>query len=194
MIGAATVVAALAVVAWFTVEYRANKEQAAAQALDQARFVSQSGNLPLAANDLDRIIEQFSGTRSAAEAVILLAQVRLLQEQPHLAAEGLQSAVADLSEQFQAPAYGLLGSALENAGNPADAAVAYENAARTTWYHAVAAQYLNDAGRAWWSAGDAQRAILAYERVLSDYPESRSASEARVRIAELRALAAVPST
>lgn len=186
-IGAAVAVAVVAIATWFTVEYRANKEQAASQALDQARFVSQSGNFPLAANDLARVIDQFSGTVAADEAVILLAQVRLLQDQPNLAAEGLQEGLAGLSDQFKAPAYGLLGSALENIGNLTEAASAYEDAARTSWYDAVAAQYLNDAARASWGAGEMQRAIRLYERVLSEHPESSSAPEARVRLGELRA-------
>ena len=135
----------------------------------------------------DVIKTEFGGTVAADEAVILLAQVRLLQDQPNLAAEGLQEALAGLSDQFKAPAYGLLGSALENIGNLTDAASAYEDAARTSWYDAVAAQYLNDAARASWGAGEMQRAIQLYERVISEYSESTSAPEARVRLGELRA-------
>jgi len=179
----------VAIAGWFTIEYRRSKEEAASQALDQARFASQSGNLPLAANDLSRVISQFAGTSAADEAVIVLAQVRLLQEQPHLAAEELQAVVGGLADQFKAPAYGLLGTALENSGNMPDAASAYESAARSSWYGAVSAQYLNDAARAWWAAGDTAHAIANYEKVLTDYPESNSAVEARVRIAELRAAA-----
>jgi tetratricopeptide (TPR) repeat protein len=183
----AAVVAAAAILGWFTFEYRKNKEQAATEALSQARFASQSGNFPLAANDLTRVISQFAGTSAADEAVILLAQVRLLQEQPNLAAEELESAVDGLAAQFKAPAYGLLGSALENVGRMADAASAYDRAAETSWYGAVAAQYLNDAARAWWAAGDIDASVATYERVMAEYPESTSALEARVRLGELRA-------
>jgi len=188
-------VAALAVVValgWFTFAYRKNKEEAAGEALNQARFASQSGNFPLAANDLSRVISQFRGTSAADEAVILLAQVRLLQEQPNLAAEELEAAVSGLADQFKAPAYGLLGTALENIGRMADAASAYERAAGTSWYDAVAAQYLNDAARAKWVSGDIAGAITTYEQVLEDYPESTSAAEARVRVGELRATAVTP--
>ncbi len=194
VLGGVAAIAVIAIAGWFTIEYRRSKEEAASQALAQARFASQSGNLPLAANDLSRVISQFAGTSAADEAVIILAQVRLLQEQPHLAAEELRATVGGLSGQFKAPAYGLLGAALENTGNMADAASAYEDAARTSWYGSVSAQYLNDAARAWWAAADTTRAITTYEKVLSDYPESASAVEARVRIAELRAGAGLPTT
>jgi tetratricopeptide (TPR) repeat protein len=188
VIAGTAAVAAAAVLGWFTFEYRKNKEQAASEALSQARYASQSGNFPLAANDLTRVIDQFAGTSAADEAVILLAQVRLLQEQPHLAAEELESAVDGLASQFKAPAYGLLGGALENIGRMADAASAFERAAETSWYDAVAAQYLSDAGRAWWAAGDLGASMASYERVVEEYPESTSAVEARVRLGELRAM------
>jgi tetratricopeptide (TPR) repeat protein len=187
-------IATVAVLGWFTLEYRRNKEEAASEALAQARFASQSGNFPLAANDLSRVIDQFSGTSAADEAVILLAQVRLLQEQPNLAAEELQAALGNLSQQFQAPAHGLLGTALENTGRMVEAAQAYESAADACWYDGVAAQYLNDAARAWWASGDLDAAIATYERVLEEHPESSSATEARVRLGELRGMARPPAT
>jgi len=188
VIAGAVAITIVALSAWFVVEYRRNKEAAAAQALEQARFTSQSGNLPLAANDLSRLIDEFSGTAAADEAVILLAQVRLLQEQPDLAADELRQADPDrLRSQFRSPAHGLLGTALENSGQAAGAAQAYEDASQASWYDNVAAEYLLDAGRAWTAVGDATRAVAAYQRILDDYSESPSIVEARVRLAELQA-------
>ena len=188
VIAGATAIAIVALSTWFVVEYRRNKGAAASQALEQARFTSQSGNLPLAANDLGRLIAEFSGTPAADEAVILLAQVRLLQEQPNLAAEEIRGAdPARLRPQFRSPALGLLGTALENTGDAAGAAQAYEDAARTSWYDNVAAEYLLDAARAWTAAGNSTRATAAYRRIIDDYSESPSTVEVRVRLAELLA-------
>jgi predicted negative regulator of RcsB-dependent stress response len=187
-IGGVAAVVAVAAVAIFVVAYQRNREVAAGTSLEQARFATQSGNLPLAASDLSRLIGSFRGTRAADEAVILLGQVRLLQEQPDLAASELREALdRGLEEQFQAPAYSLLGSALENLGSNVPAGEAYMNAANTTWYGLLSAQYLNDAGRAFWAAGDTARAVAAYERVLDEFLDAPSAAEARVRLAELRA-------
>lgn len=195
VIGAAAVVVIVAAVVWFTFEYRSRKESAAQSALEQARFATQSGNLPLAATDLSRLIDTYGGTRAADEAAILLAQVRLLQDEPSLAADELREALdGGMDSQFRAGAFSLLGAALENMGNMADAARAYESAAQEAWYGFLAAQYLNDAGRAYTQAGDTASAIAAYRRVVDDYPDSPSVTESRVRLGELQASAAVPAS
>lgn len=187
VLGVAAVAAAILVV-WFVLEYGRRKEVAATNALNDARGAVQAGNLPLAASDLSRIVDTYGGTVAADEATILLAQVRLQQEQPTVAADELRDALArGLGAQFEAPALGLLGTALEDIGNYRDAAEAYERASAASWYDFVAAQYLSDAGRSFVAARDSARAIAAYEQILSEHEEAPAAAEARVRLAELRA-------
>lgn len=173
---------------WFYVSAEQRKERFAAQALEDARVSAQAGNLPLAASDLSRLVTQYAGTRASDEAVILLAQVRLRQDNPALAMQELQTAIGrGMGEQFQAPAYGLLGVAQEQVGNLRDAAEAYLSAARTAWYEYLQAQYLNEAGRAFWSAGDTNEAAQAYRRIITEFEDAPVAGEARVRLAELTA-------
>ncbi len=187
-LGAALVIAASG--AWFVLEYRGRKEAAAEQALEQARVATQSGNFALAASDLSRMIDSYAGTRASDEAVILLAQVRLIQGQDSVAARELRAALGrGMDPQFRSGASSLLGVALENLGSLSEAGEAYEDAAAAAWYDDLAAQHLNDAGRAYALAGDTARAIATYERVVSDYPEVQGVAEAKVRLAELRASA-----
>jgi predicted negative regulator of RcsB-dependent stress response len=188
LIGGAVAVIALGAGVWFVREYQQRRENAARQTLDQARFATQTGNLALAASDLSRLIASYGGTSAADEAVVILAQVRLLENQAALATQELRQAIDQgLDDQFLAPAYGLLGTALENLGNQTDAGEAYENAADASWYGFLAAQYLSDAGRAFANGGDTARAIAAYERIMRDHETAPTALEARVRLAELRA-------
>jgi predicted negative regulator of RcsB-dependent stress response len=183
-----SIVVIVAASVWFVLEYRSRKENAAQSALEQARFATQTGNLPLAATDLSRLISTYGGTEAADEAVILLAQVRLLQNEASLAADELRKALSGgMDSQFRAGAYSLLGAALENLGNMAEAGRAYEDAAREAWYGFLSAQYLNDAGRAYTEAGDTASAIAAYRRVVQDYGESPSVTESQVRLGELEA-------
>ncbi len=134
---------------WFVTTYQRNKERAAIGALESARRAAQSGNLPLAASDLSRVVSTYRGTLAGDEAVILLGQVRLQQGQPDLAAQEVQAAIGrGVASQFRAQAHGLLGTALEELGDHGQAAQAYENAAAEAWYDFMAAEYLNDAGRA----------------------------------------------
>jgi predicted negative regulator of RcsB-dependent stress response len=188
LIAVASVVVIIGAAAWFLLEYGSRKEAAARQALDQARFATQTGNLPLAATDLSRLIDNYAGTVAASEGAILLAQVRLLQDEETLAVQELRAALAaGLDPQFSAGAYHLLGTALENLGNMSEAAQAYENAAEASWYGLVSAQYLNDAARAYWLSGDTATAITTYRHVTEDYADAPSATEAAVRLGELLA-------
>jgi len=188
LIGALAAVIIIALGTWSVIANQKRKEIDAARALNEARVAAQSGNLPLAASDLSRLKATYRGTLAADEATILLAQVRLLQDQPSLAAEELRTALdGGMEDQFQAPAWGLLATALEQMGSLAEAGRAYETASRLSWYGYVRAQYLNDAGRAYLDAGDTTSSVAAYQRVLDEFADSPGAAEASVRLGELLA-------
>ena len=175
---------------WFVTTYQRNKEYAAIGALENARTAAQSGNLPLAASDLSRVVATYRGTLAGDEAVLLLGQVRLQQGQPDLAAQEVQAAIGrGLASQFRAQAHGLLGTALEELGDYGQAGQAYENAADEAWYDFMAADYLNDAGRVYAVSGDTSKAVALYRRVVTDFEGTQGAAEAAVRVAELEAAA-----
>src|SRR3989442_7103512 len=54
-------------------------EQEAGRRLGQARLAFESKNYPLAASELAQVTENFSGTRAAQQAVLVLGQTPLLQ-------------------------------------------------------------------------------------------------------------------
>jgi len=162
------------------------KEAFASRALDQARGIAESGNLPLAASELQKVITTYGGSRAAQEAVITLNQVRLVNGQHELAAVGLQEFLKSGADpQYRAPAYGLLGRALENAGRPAEAAEAYSKASESASTDYIRAEMLLDAGRAYRNAGQAEKALASYRRVTTDYKDTPFKTEAEVRLAEL---------
>jgi predicted negative regulator of RcsB-dependent stress response len=185
IIGVTTAVLAGGILFWWSARER--REAFAERALASARNSAEAGNLPLAASDLARVVSTYGGTRAGDEATLLLSQVRLLQNQPALAVGDLRKFIASGPRQeFRGPANGLLGGALEDAGQPADAAKAYEAATAATPYKGIQAQYLVDAGRAYVSANDSTQAIRVYERVLKDFKDQPAAIEANVRLNELR--------
>jgi predicted negative regulator of RcsB-dependent stress response len=176
----------LVLVGWLVVMSGRRKEAFAGRALDQATSIAESGNLPLAASELQKITTTYGGTRAAQEAVIRLNQVRLVNGQYELAAVGLQDFIKSGPEpQFKATAYGLMGRALENSKRTAEAAQAYLDAAGAADVDYLKADYLMDAGRAYANAGDKPKAVETYRRVLKDYGKSTSRTEAEVRLAEL---------
>lgn len=160
-------------------------EAIAGRQLQGARYAFENQNLPLAASELARIIENYSGTNAAAEGRLLLAQVRLLQGQPQQSVELLRDFAPSAGAAFGAQAYGLLGAAYENLGRARDAAEAYQTGAERARMDFLRAQMLSDAGRAWAAAGDTAKAIAAYRRIVDELPKEGAVTEAKVRLGEL---------
>jgi predicted negative regulator of RcsB-dependent stress response len=180
------IVVAGALVGWFVMVSAERKEQFAARSLNQARTAAEAGNLPLASSELQRLITTYRGTEAAYEAVITLNQVRMVNGQSELAAVGLREFLAtDPPEKYVAPAYGLLGAALENAKRWGEAANAYQQAANAASVPYLKASYLVDAGRAFGLAGRSEEAAKAYRTILEKYSDAPSFTEAQVRLAEL---------
>jgi predicted negative regulator of RcsB-dependent stress response len=180
------VVVAIALITWFVILSGKRKETFAGRALDQARNIAEQGNLPLAASELQKVVTSYAGTHAAQEAVITLNQVRLVNGQFELAAVGLQDFLkSSPAAQYRTPAYSLLGRALENSKRPGEAAQAYLDAASAAEVEYLKGDLLLDAGRALTLAGERDKAIATYRRIIKDYPTSTSKTEAQVRLAEL---------
>lgn len=185
-LAAGMAVGLVALIVWLVMMSGRRKEDFAGRALDQARSAAESGNLPLAASEFQKVITTYGGTAAAQEAVINLNQVRLINGQQELAAVNLQDFLkTNPDPQFRSAAYGLLGRAYENSRRPGEAAAAYESAAKVAEFEYLKADLLLDAARAYNNAGQKDKAIAAYRSVVKDYPKSSSKIEAEVRLAEL---------
>jgi tetratricopeptide (TPR) repeat protein len=161
-------------------------EAIAGRQLQGARYAFDNNNLPLAASELARIIENYSGTNAAAEGRLLLGQVHLTERgQAQQTVALLKDWAPSAGAAFSAQAYGLLGAAYENLGKPREAAEAYQNGAERARMTFLKAQLLSDAGRAWAAAGDTTKAIAAYRRIVDDMPKEPAVTEATVRLGEL---------
>ena len=183
--GAIILLAAGGAFAWNFISTR-QSERVASQQLSSARFAFESKNYALAASELSRIAENYSGSRSADEASILLAQTRLAQGQSQQAIDVLKQFAPKASADYRAQAYGLLGAAYENVAHPKEAAEAYEEASKNGRLPFERAQFLSDAGRAWLAARDTGRAVAAYQEIVSKLDSTGSAFEAKVRLGELQ--------
>ncbi len=192
LVGGALLLAALA--GWYVTTSAKRKELFASQQLSAARAIAESGDLPRAAGEFQRISEGFRGTDAAQEAVISLNQVRLISGQQELAVVGLQDFLAAGPDaKFVAPANGLLAAALENSGKEPEAAEAYRRAAESATSPYLEAEYLTQSGRAWLAAGQPDKAIAAYQAVVDSHGGTAYATEAKVRLAEIAASGASAS-
>ncbi|PYO87947.1 MAG: hypothetical protein DMD66_08800 [Gemmatimonadetes bacterium] len=182
---AGTVLVVGALLFIWTLSTKQRAEEIASRNLAGARFAFDNQNLPLAASELAKVIEDYSGTNAAQEGRLLLANVRLLQGQPQQAVAVLRDYAAGAGRAFRGQAYSLLGNAYENMGRTREAGDAYEQGSAAAPLDFLKAQLLADAGRAWTSAADTAKAVAAYRRIVSEFPKEAAASEARVRLAEL---------
>jgi outer membrane protein assembly factor BamD (BamD/ComL family) len=172
---------------WFAQSAKSRREAFATRALQDAKAAIAAGNIPLAASDLSRLVSSYGGTSAAGEAALLLAQIRLGQQEPERAIEELTRYLeSDPPDRFRAAAYNLLGAAYEQAGRMAEAAQAYERSSGAWPYVYLKAQALLDAARAYRLSGDTAKAAEAYERIVREFPEAPSALEAKLRLGELR--------
>ncbi len=186
LMGASAVVVVIAGGTWFAVSAKARKEAFAAGALRGAQAAIQAGNVPLAANDLSRLVSSYRGTAAAAEGALLLGQLRLTRGEADSAIRELRTfAESGPQARFEAAAYNLLGEALEQKGRMAEAGEAYAKAAATWPYNYLKAQSLLDAGRTFRAAGDTARAVQSYQQVVRDFGSSPGALEAKLRLGEL---------
>jgi outer membrane protein assembly factor BamD (BamD/ComL family) len=181
----------LAVATWFLMTTGKRKEAFAARALESARAVAESGDIGTAVQQFEQVATTYAGTDAGFEAVLGIAQARLVAEQAELAISSLEEFIADNPPQrFRAPANGLLATALENTGKYAEAAAAYREASNLETVDYLKATLLLDAGRATRLAGDDAGALALYQEVIDRFGETAARSEAEVRVAELTATAA----
>src|SRR5712664_4780733 len=182
-LGAIVVVGAVLFV--WTMSTKRRTEEIASRDLQGARFAFENQNLPLAASELAKVVENYDGTNASEEGRLLLANVRLLQGQPQQGVTVLQDWASGAGQAYRSQAYSLLVAAYENLGRFRDAADAYGKASSAARLDFQRAQLLSDAGRAWTSAADTARAIAAYRRIVKDFPKESAVTEAKVRLGEL---------
>jgi len=182
--GAVVVVAAGA---WLYVVTAQRKVVAAADALDRARAAAESGNLPGAAAEFQRVVQTYGGTEAALEAQIELNAVRLSSGQTQIAVDALRRFAATNPPPFYASgAWSLMGSGLENLKKFDEAAQAYSKAAElaTEDYRKVDA--LLAEARAWRLAGKEKQSQDTLRGIVGKFPkDTPGVAEAEVRLAEM---------
>lgn len=184
--GGALVVVALA--AWFVITAGQRKEAFAAKALEAARSTAEQGNIGEAVQQFQQVATTYAGTDAGYDAVLGIAQARMVAGQAELAISTLEDFLGkNPPKAYASPANGLLGTALENTGKYAEAAAAYRKASDEADIPYLKATLLLDTGRALNLAGKPDEAKAAYQEVVDKYTETAALSEAQVRLSELSA-------
>jgi tetratricopeptide (TPR) repeat protein len=172
---------------WLFRETGRRKEVAAADALERGRAAFESGSLPSASTEFQRVTQSYAGTDAAFQAELGLNEVRLASGQTQIAVDELRKFVAKNPPAYYASgAYNLMGGALENLKKFDEAAQAYTKAAEiaTEDYRKVDA--LLGAARALRLAGKNKESIDVLRGIVSKFGKDvAGVAEAQVRLAEL---------
>jgi len=181
-----TAVLVVLIVGWLFRETGRRKEAAAADALERGRAAFESGNLPSASTEFQRVTQSYSGTDAAFQAELGLNEVRLASGQTQIAVDELRKFVGkNPPAYFASGAYGLMGGALENLKKFDEAAQAYKQAAEiaTEDYRRVDA--LLGEARALRLASKDKESIDVLRSIVSKFGKDvPGVAEAQVRLAE----------
>jgi len=172
---------------WQYIDYRGTMNERAATELLQIRGTAASGNMQLAARDLETYLGRFGGTESAADARILLGQIYLMQNQPQQAVDALRPA-ADSDDHLVNAAVGLLlASAYEMANDMAQAEAQYLEVAEEARLDMHRREALEDLARVRAQAGDTAGAVEVYDRLIGMVEAGAERDVYQMRRSELTA-------
>ncbi len=183
----AIVIAAIGAGSWVVMRSNETKALAASRALAEAQRSVSSGNLPLAAADLQKVVERYGSTNAGVQAKLLLARVLYQQDKVD---DGLKV----LNETGKAGAlqpslHALRAAGLEQSGKPVEAAAEYLKASQATSLSSERESYKADAARALVAGGKQDDALKLWQEMAANEASPLN-SEAHLRVGELSATVA----
>jgi tetratricopeptide (TPR) repeat protein len=160
----------------------------AERALNNAKQSLNSGNLPLAQSDLQKVYDRYGSTPAGLEAALLLAGMDYdagkVQDGIGILEKASGSGAAS---NAQSTILGLEGDGYAQLKKLGDAAKKYEAAAAATSFETEKASLRAKAARTYQQAGDTASAHKLWSTLATDPASITVAAEARVRLGELTA-------
>ena len=188
IIGTVAVVAITGAVLYY-LNYRSHKELRAEGLLWNGQVSFESENYPLAITDLEKVREDFAGTKAGPEAMFLLADAYYRSgnlEEAEKVLTGFKDRYGKNSPMSY-EAYRLLGCIREDRSAFHEAAEAYLLAAESARFDYQRVKSRLDSARALSSGGNAKQAMEEYQFILDHYPETQETGQVAMRLAELQA-------
>jgi hypothetical protein len=160
------------------------RETRAAEAYSAAEAAFRAGNPQLAQPELERVIQRYEGTTAGTQSAMLLAQVLYDQGKFSEGIQRLESAVGSVEKPLKSGVLSLIASGHEGAGEPADAAKRFNEAATAAEFALDRDQFRMAAARNHVAAGEIVEGRAIYQDI-SAREDSQYAGEASVRLGEL---------
>jgi predicted negative regulator of RcsB-dependent stress response len=171
---------------WYYERSQTLRSQRAEAQYFQARQAAASGNVLLAASDLQKVATRYEGTRGGAQAALTAAQLMFDQKKYKEGIAALEKAEAKAPDDFKPSVHVLEAAGYEELKDFVSAAGQYKLAAAATRFPADKAQYQAAAARDYMAAGKTEEARAIWTDLAKD-DSSPIGSEAKVRLGEVSA-------
>ncbi len=178
--------AAIVLGLWYYQRSRTLLTQRAESQYFQARQAAATGNVLLAASDLQKVADRYEGTRAGAQAALTAAQLMYDQKKYREGVAALEKAQAKAPDDFKASIHVLEAGGYEQLKDFLSAAGQYKLAATATRFPADKAQYQAAAARDYMAAGKTDEAKVIWTELAKD-DAGPMAAEAKVRLGEVTA-------
>jgi len=169
---------------WFYQKSQAAQMRNAYAALDEAEQALNSGNLPLAQSDLERMVKRYGSTEAGKVGTVLLAQVHYQKGEFQAGIDALKPLMSEDDRYFSANALSLAGAGFEQMHRYPEAAEHFRQASTKAMYDTDKAGYKAAQARALTLAGKVAEAKAVWTELASD-PSGSVSGEARVRLGEM---------
>jgi len=187
LIGGAVAMIVILLGAFFWYQSSGDAEKNASVELAKATRVYESADIQNAIPLLSNLVKNYGRTTSGKLGRFYLANAFYQNKDYDNAMANYEKLVSGLSgdEHFLAAAQGGVAACLEQKGQQAAAAAAYEKAAERYDESILAPQFLFKAGRCYALAGQKAKAKAMYESVVTKYPKAPEKEEAQMQLAML---------
>lgn len=171
---------------WYYERSQTLRAQRAETQYFQARQAAATGNVLLAASDLQKVATRYEGTRAGAQAALTAAQLMYEQKKYKEGIAALEKAEAKAPDDFKPSIHVLEAAGYEELKDFVSGAAQYKLAAAATRFPADKAQYQAAAARDYMAAGKTAEAKAIWTELAKD-DTGPMASEAKVRLGEVSA-------
>jgi predicted negative regulator of RcsB-dependent stress response len=180
----AIVLAVIVLGLWYYERSQTLRAQRAETQYFQARQAAATGNVLLAASDLQKVATRYEGTRGGAQAALTAAQLLYDQKKYKEGIAALEKTKAKAPDDFKPSVHVLEAGGYEDLKDFVSAAAQYKLAATATRFPADKAMYQAAAARDYMAAGKTDEAKAIWTELAKD-DTGPMASEAKVRLGEV---------
>ncbi|MGB8656562.1 MAG: outer membrane protein assembly factor BamD [Candidatus Zixiibacteriota bacterium] len=176
----------IVLIVFFVLSSQSKRERKAAESLGKASLELQSGDLRAAVGDLQIVVNQYGGTKSAGQADFLLASAYFYAKDYAQAQSFFERYLGKFNQDplVAAAAQAGIAECHVQRGNFALAGEAFVKAVSMNPQGLLSSQYLLEAADAYLKAKQTDKAKDILNRLIKEYPASREVSRAQMLLTQ----------